>query len=243
MRSKVVALCLGIAAVYLLLQEAHGSPHIAGNTEGAEETQASLPEAFGARSGSTARSAVESTKTSNSGTAGYAGSKAEAVREAEELEAYDDDETVWGQGLHEDHAVYASEPKQQFWQWRRVLADEVPDPAWAEQLRRDLTRRAHTGMLADAKFHQIDCRETICQLYLQTDQPAGAEALVAAMRQDRLEIEQQEMTAHFQLEGASRDGITYELVFRRDRPAWMPSHVPGAGPAYRAALDAPEETE
>jgi hypothetical protein len=242
MRSKVLVFGLVIAFVYLAMREAQDGL-VSVNGEGQEGSRPSESGAAEARMGSTAQSSAAHSPPSPSTVAGHAGSGADPAREErlETNEPYDDDETVWGNGLHEDHSVYASEPSQQFWQWRRTLADEAPDPAWAEQLRRDLTRRAHGGVLADATFHQIDCRETICQLYLQTDEPATTAALVAAMRQDRIEIERQEMARHVQLEGAPRGGTTYELVVRRARPAWMPPHVPGAGPAYRAALDARDD--
>jgi hypothetical protein len=159
--------------------------------------------------------------------------------ESEVAGAYVDDED---EGMSEDSSVYASEPSRQFRQWHRIFADEVPDTTWAEQLRSDLARRAGGRARTVATFHQIDCRETICRLYLHTNDATDAQAVLTAVSNDGpVEVEPQQLAARVQLEDAPGGGTTYELVVRRDRPTWMPPHVAGAGPAYFQALATRED--
>ena len=119
-----------------------------------------------------------------------------------------------------------------------VASHDLPDPTWAEQLRREFPRQ--TGNLA-ATLHQIDCRETICHLYLHTDKARDAQAIIASLSEDQLEYEQ--IADHVQLEDAPMGGTLYEVVVRRDRPTSMPPHVPGAARAYALAEQALEGIE
>ncbi|MDD9942005.1 MAG: hypothetical protein OXU20_13250 [Myxococcales bacterium] len=138
----------------------------------------------------------------------------------------------------EARSIYPWEPSQQFLQWRRDWADEAPDPTWVEQLRTEFPGR--TGDPA-ATLHQIDCRETVCQLYLHTANARDAQEVIASMSEDPLEYAQ--IADHVQLENAPMGGTLYEVVVRRDRPTWMRPHVAGAARAHALAEHAREGIE
>lgn len=154
-----------------------------------------------------------------------------------------DDEAVETVGLSEHRYVYASEPTDQFWQWRRTWFDEAPDNTWADQLRTEATERMGDILRSSISLHQIDCRETMCQLYLHTDGGLDDQAILEALREDWVEVEHQEIAANIQIEGAPIGGTTHEVVVRRARPQRMPPHVPGAAGAHRSVVEASEGIE
>jgi hypothetical protein len=248
MRSKKVALTLAFSAVFVvLLSLDFGKDSASGRDRGepldyvpATEKEFALSFTTSDRSRVVAHSDAEADDWERT----TAGSGADAPAEIPETRgAYDDEETVWGDRLPEDRSVYASEPTQQFWQWRRVLADEAPDTTWTEQLGSELSGRMRELLGTSAALHQIDCRETMCQLYLHTDDPQDGAALFAAMRSAGTALEHQQLAASVQLEGAAYGGTTHELVVRRERPDWMPPHVDGAARAHRPVLAAEEGDE
>jgi hypothetical protein len=148
----------------------------------------------------------------------------------------DDDDSI-----SKEDSIYSLEPTTQFMEWRRTWADEAPGPSW-EALRTQLPQLI--GVLhSAATLHQIDCRETICQLYLHVENAADAQALFATMSRDRLRVEHEQLADDVQLEHSPSGGSTYELLIRRDRPASLPPHVPGAMRAYSEALAAREGIE
>jgi len=158
--------------------------------------------------------------------------------------AFDDDEEgAWGDSLPEDHNMYASEPSSEFWQWRRLWVDEAPADPWTSQLRSEVVARIGDRLRAAVSLHQIDCRETICHLYLHGASDVEAQAGLATLRRAPVEVEHQRFADHVELEDAPGAGTTYEVIIRRDRPAWLPPHVPRADQAHRLALDALEATE
>jgi hypothetical protein len=155
----------------------------------------------------------------------------------------DDDELVSEEEMPEDLSIYSWEPSPQFLERRKTWTDEAPDTTWAERLRSELAQRTGDRLHTAATLHQIDCRETICQLYLHAENAEDAEAIFATMSQDRIEVEHEQLAANVQLEDTPSGGTTYELVIRRDRPASMSPHVPGAALAYSEALAAREGIE
>jgi hypothetical protein len=249
-KTKTLILVLAAAVLVFLLTQAGASGPAAKHVDDGEPTQAAPPSAFSTsnrtRSNPRVRSSAlgeqsEAIRIAQDGQAGTGGGSLVTTEPSEAACA--DDKMVSEDSMPEDRSMYPWEPSQQFWQWRRTWADEAPDTTWAEQLRSELTQRTGDRLRAAATFHQIDCRETICQLYVHADDAQDAQAVIATMSEDRLQVEHEQVAAHVQLEDAPKGGTTYELVVRRDRPPGMPPHEAGAGRAYFLALDAREAIE
>lgn len=83
----------------------------------------------------------------------------------------------------------------------------------------------------------------MCQMYVHTDDAHDVQAVIATMRQERLEVEHQQLAANVQLEDTPEGGTIYEVMVQRDRPASMPPHVNGAARAYNLAVAAREGIE
>lgn len=143
--------------------------------------------------------------------------------------------------VSEEDSIYSIEPSPLFMEWRKTWSDEAPDPTW-EPLRSRLAQWVGS-LRSPATLHQIDCRETICQLYLHVENVEDAQAIFASMSRDRVQAEHEQLADDVQLEHTPSGGSTYELVIKRDRPASLPPHVPGAMRAYSEALAAREGIE
>ena len=248
-KTKIFAL-MAACVVLLLLRETARGPAATHADEGGDEVvvQAAAPAPLQAtRARSTARAQPpalgaslevlrEWSEPMGSVQDGGIGGESLATAEPSEVPVPDDQDEM----LSEDPSIYPWEPSDKFWQWRRAWADEAPDPIWAEQLHSEFSRRTGAGA-GGATLHQVDCRETLCQMYLHTNEAQNAEAIIASMGGAQLEYE--ELGDHVQLEDAPAGGVLYEVVVRRDRPTSMPPHVPGAARAYALAEQAQEGNE
>lgn len=139
--------------------------------------------------------AVASAQDGQAGSGGGAGPV--ATSEPPEVSLEGDDDAISVNGMPEDRSLYPWEPSPQFWRWRRTWADDVSDATWAAQLRSELTPETEGGVRSTATIHQVDCRETICQLYVHADDAKDAEAIFASMnRAPRLGVEHEQLGAN-----------------------------------------------
>lgn len=126
--------------------------------------------------------------------------------------------------------------------WRTSWSTERKDDAWTQRMHDELQQIGRAVLARDLKYHDLSCRETVCQVYLQFADELDARAFMKAPRDASMHYEFQSMDPEYAGEGYDRSDFTYELLVVRERPDYLPASAPSE-PAEEEAVMAEESSE
>lgn len=131
-------------------------------------------------------------------------------------------------GLDEDEAMAQLDNRPEQAVWRGTFRSEKHDPAWTSRIREELAQKAQKYLNGEIEVQQLDCRETVCRMFLTFDDDTQANAFRRSQHDSAIDYEYQDMNPG--RKGAEEWGITYEVLVKRERPPGLEvdDEYPGA---------------
>lgn len=118
----------------------------------------------------------------------------------------------------EDDTIHGSDQTQQQATWRDKYQTERSDDVWTKRMGRDMTDRAASLLHGNMEMENLDCRETVCRMYLEFKRKVDGETFMSSIDDPKAQYVYQSLGGNAD-EGSEPSPYTYELLVKRPLPA------------------------